>query len=145
MLYVYLAVGASVALSSCQLKSFVIENDPLSKEQKTKDETKEEIGEKIKQALKQLSHIHYQASCTQKQCAQLQSSLLEDGELLIENQAPFKKASRQELKETEKKLSEVCKQLEEVAKSITEAGRVCEKAIERVETASCLSLKKKKE
>ncbi|MFH1643754.1 MAG: hypothetical protein ABIA74_01105 [bacterium] len=88
-------------------QNFVIKKESTREKVVSKTELKENIGSEIKNVLHEVSNVSKKLGEIQIELAEMQKQLFEKVEKLIDNQRPFKKASREELNQTLKVIQSV--------------------------------------
>jgi len=128
LFYVLLIVFSSCFVINASSK-FVVSEDKNKGRTVSKNELRESIGIEIKNVLHQCASLNQQLGEIQVELSKMQRQLFEKVEELIDNKRPFKKASRQQLRETLKVANKVGEQLKSEATVIQNAKEQINKDI----------------
>ncbi|MBT4594715.1 hypothetical protein HOD08_02450 [bacterium] len=118
VIFLVAAFGAAVAQEA--EKSFIVTKK--KKESKSGNKLKEELGSNIKETLDEAVSLTRELGILQVRVSDLQRRLLDKGEALIDNAAPFKKAGKPDLKKSSEATEHTAKEIKLIRESVNSSG-----------------------
>jgi len=128
-LFNFILIFSSFYFETNASSKFIVPEDKNRGRSVSKNELKENIGGEIKNVLHQCASLNRQLGEIQVELSKMQKQLFEKVEELIDNKRPFKKASRQQLRETFKVVNKVNQQLKNEATVIQDVKEQIDKDV----------------
>lgn len=110
----------TLSTANDQAATFLIPEQKPEQTSASRRSLKESIGEQMKKTLDQCAAVNESIGTLQIELASIQKKVFSNVELLIDNQPPYKKATKQELAKTLAMLKKVSQQLQAHARTTSQ-------------------------